>query len=61
MKIINSYKIYNPIGIISHNATNNSAKNRNSLFFNSSQMNMRVLLAALLYLLGLGQSLKIVV
>jgi hypothetical protein len=50
-----------PYVITPQKATNNSAEDRNALFFNSSQMNMSVLLAAFVYLLGVGQSLKIVV
>jgi len=59
-----NYKLFSklkPIVYYPHNTTNNYIFYRNSFFLNSNQMNINILLAALVYLLGIGQSLKIVV
>jgi hypothetical protein len=49
-----------PYVIAPQNTTNNSAKDKSALFFSLSQMNMNTFFA-LICLLGLSQSLKIVV
>ena len=59
--IIHSNLNHQPIYHYSHNPTNNPAIYRSSSFFELKLMNLNILLAALVYLLGFGQSLKTVV
>jgi hypothetical protein len=50
-----------PIYLPPHNTTNKLAKNKNLFFFDLNTMNINILFVVLVCLLGLGQSLKIVV